>query len=74
MLGAATAATLARYHFLHPILLAAAALLVSGTFWLAYRQRPDSLTPAERSTVRAIAWGGGTILAAFVLIARATSV
>jgi hypothetical protein len=71
LLGAASAATLAQYHFLQPILLAAAALLVSGTFWLAYRQRPDSLTQIERFRLRALAWTSAAVLAALAVAARA---
>lgn len=70
LLGAATAATLARYHFLQPFLLAAAALSVSGMFWLAYRQRPDSMTQVERFRMRVLAWGSAAVLAVFVVAAR----
>ena len=70
LLGAATAATLARFHFLQPFLLAAAALSVSGLFWLAYRQRPDSVTQIERFRMRLLAWGSAAILAVFVLAAQ----
>ena len=70
LLGAATAASLARFHYLQPFLLAAAALSVSGLLWLAYRQRPDRPGQAERSRLRFLAWGSVAVLAAFVLLAR----
>jgi len=70
LLGAATAATLARYHFLQPFLLAAAALSVSGLLWLAYRQRPDRPSQAERFRLRLLAWGSVAMLAVFVVMAR----
>jgi hypothetical protein len=70
LLGAAAAATLARYHFLQPFLLAAAALSVGGIFWLAYRQRPDRPSRAERFRLRLLAWGSVAVLAALTVIAR----
>jgi len=70
LLGAATAATLARYHFLQPFLLAAAALSVGVALWLAYRQRPDRRCQVERFRMQLLAWGSVAVLAAFILLAR----
>ena len=71
LLGAASAAALARFGFLYPYLLAAAALSIGGVFWLAYRQRPvvgSSLYRSDRR-LQLLAW---TLATAFALLILAT--
>jgi len=69
LFGTATAAALARFSYLYPYLLVAAALSVGGVFWLAYRRRPVS-SPSDRQ-LKFLAWALAATLAALVLATRA---
>lgn len=71
LLGAASAAALARFSYLYPYLLAAAALSIGGVFWLAYRQRPvtGSTTFQTDRRLQLLAWALAT---AFVLLVLQT--
>ena len=54
LFGTAAAAAPARFGFLQPYLLTAAALPVGGVFWLAYRQRPADDRGGR--SLKALAW------------------
>ena len=72
--GAALAAAFARLSYLQPFLLGAAALSISGIFWLAYRQRRSFGTPAltipQRRRLQALAWVTAAVTASLILVTR----
>ena len=72
LLGAAGVVTLMRLSFLQPWLLAGAALMLVGLFWLAYRPLPvcdiGDCEAASRRGIRRIAWAAAAFVAIVALM------